>query len=103
MAGDVCVRCTRGPECGVAGAFVCWEAGACVVVGKNAALSANTRGTEGLRGMQGTSRQGEEDPKGQRQGEVFWTMGKLCSGSDVQGMTFARSSVGSGVALNFWI
>jgi hypothetical protein len=36
-----------------------------------------------------------------------WAMGELCSGSDVQGMTFApaRSSkhqIGSGVALNFW-
>jgi hypothetical protein len=86
MTEAVCVRCTRDPECGVAGTFVCWEAGAYVVVGRNAAASANTRGTEGggLQAVQGRSRQGEEDPRGRRQGEVFGAMGELCSGSDVQ-------------------
>lgn len=51
---DVCVRCTERAECGVAGTFVCWEAGAYVVVGRNAVHSANRRGSNGedLRPMQ---------------------------------------------------
>lgn len=106
----VCVRsmCAR-PECGVAGRFVCWEAGAYVVVGRNAAGSAGTGGTGGqrLQAVQetGASRQGKEDPRGRRRGDEYWAMGKPSSGSGVQGMTFApaRSSIGSGVALNFWL
>ena len=41
-------------ECGVLGAIVCWEAGAYVVVGRNAASSANKMSTdeEGLRSTQ---------------------------------------------------
>lgn len=89
------MRCTKDPECGVAGTFVCWEAGAYVVVGRNAAASANTRGTAGgeIQAMHGRSRQGEEDPRGRQQGEVFGAMGELCSGSDVQQMTFRTSTV----------
>lgn len=73
MTKGACVQSMRTPKCGVAGTFVCWEAGAYVVVGKNADSSPNRRdtGEGGLWLVQVKSRQGEEDPGAQWQGESF--------------------------------
>lgn len=81
MAKGARVGSMRRPECGVTGTFVCWEAGAYVVVGRNAACSANRRNTDegSLQLMHGISRQEEEDPEGQRQGG-----GGLMNGGAVQ-------------------
>lgn len=35
------------------------------------------------------SRQGKEDPEGQRQGKMYRTMAQLWSGSDMQQVTFS--------------
>jgi hypothetical protein len=74
MTEGAWVRCRRSRECGVAGTYVCWEAGAYVVVGRHAASGASINDTDGRGGwsMQRMSRQGEEDPEGQRQGDVCW-------------------------------
>lgn len=61
-------------------------------------LPAQTRGARreesySLQAMQETARQGEEDRRGRRRGEEGWAMGKPCSGSDVQEMTFRTSTV----------
>lgn len=101
---DVCVRCTRGPECGVAGTFVCWEAGAYGVVGRNAASNANRRSTEWRRftAEAGSVTSRVERPQGPAAGRDVLNVGSCGVGSDAAGSDVrTQASVVPG-ELNFW-
>lgn len=115
MTRNDCLRGTEGVECGVDGALVCWGAGAgacagaCagayVVVGRNAACSANSRGTGG-ECLWGRCRERhvwrKEGPwEGQRQRDVFRTMAELMEVRMSRSDVLSRTSVVFG-RLNFW-